>query len=310
MPPTVRTGCYNVAVHRADPIELAADGLAVTILPAHGARLHAVRAHGHDLLRTPAEPTTHRAEPFFWGGYHMAPWPNRIAARPTPVVGDVVDVPANHTDGTAMHGLHVATTWDVAAVSDTTAELTTAGGGAGTGWPWTHTVSVRHALTADDSSVRLTLAYALTNTSDRPMPAGLGFHPWFRTPATVQVPAAAAFADNTDTAARPEPVTGDLDLRDPRPLATGVDACWVDLAEPCVRLSWDDLGLELAMSADDPGIVAVAAHPAGFGAVAVELQTCAPAGVRRLVGAEPYALRPLDPGGRLDLVVELAFSRR
>jgi galactose mutarotase-like enzyme len=39
----------------------------VVVLPGMGARLHRLRAFGHDLLRTPEDVTEHLRDPFFWG---------------------------------------------------------------------------------------------------------------------------------------------------------------------------------------------------------------------------------------------------
>ena len=43
--------------------------LEAIVLPEAGARLHRLRAFGHDLLRTPHEPAIHQADPFFWGAF-------------------------------------------------------------------------------------------------------------------------------------------------------------------------------------------------------------------------------------------------
>ena len=66
----------------------------MTVLPDLGARIHCLRAFGHDVLRTPDDVTVHEREPFFWGAYVMAPWGGRIDSRPTPIAGRIVDMPA------------------------------------------------------------------------------------------------------------------------------------------------------------------------------------------------------------------------
>jgi hypothetical protein len=53
----------------------------------------------------------------------------------------------------------------------------------------------------------------------------------------------------------------------------------------------------------------VAASPGEIDAVAVEPETHAPQGLRRLLRGEPDALTMLAPGERLELVMELAFKR-
>lgn len=93
-----------------------ADGpIEVELLPAVGARLHRLRAFGHDLLRTPDDPAEHARDPFRWGAYVMAPWCNRIAAVRTDVNGETVSVPSNFPDGTAIHGQVYDARWDVEA---------------------------------------------------------------------------------------------------------------------------------------------------------------------------------------------------
>lgn len=275
------------------PHVLTSDELEVVLLPAVGVRIHSIRAFGELLTHTPADPATHLAEPFAWGGYHMLPWCNRVAPGPVEVLGRTVDLAPNHTDGTAIHGLHYATSWEPAGAAAWRVH------GAHPGWPWTYTASV----TASVAGPVFALRYELTNTSDAPMPAGVGVHPWFRVPSTVLIPSASVFVDNTGTTPLPEPVAGPRDLRAGVPFAPGVDSSWVDLAEPVVTLAWHAPGIELDLAADDPAIVAVAARPGGVDAVAVELQTHAPDGLRRLVRGEPHPIEVLEPGATRRLTV-------
>jgi len=294
---SMSAGCNTLAVGGPEVVLESAE-LSVTVLPEVGARVHAIRAFGTDVMRTPPDPATHRDEPFAWGGYHMLPWANRISPGPIAVLGRTIALDSNFPDGTAIHGEQYATRWE----HEGDGTFHTAGGG--DDWPWTYTARVTMAVEA----ATLRIGYALTNTSGDAMPAGLGFHPWFRPPATVHIPADLAFPDNTSTRAEPEAVSGPLDLRTPRPLAAGVDATWVGLIPPQVELTWDD-GLRLAMRAGHVGILAVAANLPQFGAVAVELQTHAPDGIRRLLGGEMYAPAVLDPDETLDLTLELEFTR-
>ncbi len=48
----------------------------------------------------------------------------------------------------------------------------------GDGWPWPYDVTL--SAVARDAS--LSLQWRLTNLADEPMPAGIGFHPWWRRP--------------------------------------------------------------------------------------------------------------------------------
>jgi len=65
-----------------EALTYASETVEAVVLPDAGARLHRLRVFGHDLLRTPNDPALHRADPFCWAAYVMAPWCNRLEARP------------------------------------------------------------------------------------------------------------------------------------------------------------------------------------------------------------------------------------
>jgi galactose mutarotase-like enzyme len=92
-------------------------------------------------------------------------------------------------------------------------------------------------------------------------------------------------------------------------MPAGVDAAWTDLGDPAVELRWPDAGVALTMRAIGPDVHVVAASPPDVDAVAVEVQTHAPQGLRRLERREPGALALLDPGNALSLTVELIARR-
>lgn len=280
-------------------LRLASDALEVEVLPDAGARIHRLRAFGHDLLRTPADPATHEADPFFWGAYVMAPWANRIAARPTQVAGTVVHVPPNFPDDSAIHGQVLIRPWDVV-----TPGLLRIDGG-GDGWPWRYDVEQELALAGDT----LRVALRLTNRASEPMPGGLGIHPWFRRPLRVAIPAASTYASNLTSLAQPVPVAGPLDCREPGELPEGTDATWTDLAAEPVRLAWPELGIRAELLPGRAGTHVVAAAPSVPEATAVEVQTHAPDGLGRLARGEPGALTLLDPGETLVLDVTLRVAR-
>ena len=58
-----------------------------------------------------------------------------------------------------------------------------------------------------------------------------------------------------------------------------------------------------------PAAYIVAASPAQLDAIAMEPETHAPQGLRRLLAGEPGGLTWVDPGRSLDLRIELAFRR-
>lgn len=277
-----------------------ADGpVEVVVLPEIGARLHRLRAFGHDLMRTPADPATHAGHPFFWGGYVMAPWCNRIEAGPVQVGSHRFALGSNFPDGSAIHGQVYDRPWDL--LDDGTLRVRAGGDG----WPWIYEVSQRISVVG--GLVRIELA--LTNLAQSAMPAGLGIHPWFLRPLLVTIRGDSTYPSNLATAPWPEPVQGPLDLRGVGTMADDLDATWSDLAEPPVELRWPDRNIRMVMRATAPTIYVVAASPGGLDAVAVEAQTHAPQGLRRMLAGEPGGLIELHPGGTLRLAVELDFDR-
>lgn len=283
-----------------EAISLRSDSLEAVLLPELGARLHSLRAFGHDLIRTPDDPATHARDPFFWGAYPMAPWCNRAPAGRSAVAGRSIELTPNFGDGSAIHGLVSSRSWLVRA--DGSFEVDWAG--RGTGWPWAFALYLAAALERE----ALTLEYRLVNRSDAPMPAGLGVHPWFRRPLEVRIPADAVYETNTASTAESRPVGGPFDLRSPTEPAPGLDATWSGLREPIVELGWPALGVRArieaeswATSAGSGGILVALANPDALDAIAVEPQTHGPDPIRRLVEREPDAPLLLPAGGELGL---------
>jgi aldose 1-epimerase len=271
----------------------------LTVMPEIGARWHRLRAFGHDVLRTPPDPGEHTRDTFFWGAYPMAPWCGRVEPGSRVVAGRRVTLEPNFPDGTAIHGQVYAVPWQV------TGEGRFGVRGGGNGWPWTYEVD----FGVDVAGAEVRLSYVLRNTSDEPMPGGIGVHPWYMKPIQVRIPAAGVLTPNQDTPRDAAPVTGEFDLRRLRPMPDDLDATWTDLSEPRVEIRWPEPGIRATMRAASPSLYIVAASPSHLDAIALEPQTNAPQAIRRLLGDEPGALALLPPGGELRLGVTLAFEK-
>jgi aldose 1-epimerase len=277
-------------------------GIEVEIAAGIGARLHRLRVRGRDLLRTPPGLETYRDDPWYWGGFVMAPWCNRIPTGPNEVLGRVVDLPSNFRDGTAIHGQVSQAPWDVADSRPDTATFRAEGGGGG--WPWRYRVEERVTVEGSRLEVRL----AVTNDDDVPMPAGTGLHPWFVRPVQVAIRAAAVHPSNLGRTGRPEPVAGRLDRNRLVELDDDLDGTWTQLSTPPVELAWPTLGVRARMETSPEVDFIVAASPGEIDAVAVEPETHAPEGLRRLIDGEPGGLTALDPGGTLSMSFALVFD--
>jgi aldose 1-epimerase len=282
-----------------EELRFGGEELEAVVLPEVGGRLHRLRAHGHDLLRTPADPGTHAADPWFWGGYVMAPWCNRIAPGPVPVAGRTVDLAPNFPDGSAIHGQVAARPWEVHADRS----LSVRGGG--DGWPWPYEVVAR--LAVDGSTLKLD--HQLVNRSDGPMPAGLGLHPWFRRPLQLRVGASEVYPSNTGSPAAPVSAQGEMDLRSLGTPAPDLDGTWVAPAPPAATLAWPDAGLLATLEVEASRVCVAVATPGALDAIAVEPQTQGPDGLRRLLRGEPDALKLLEPGESLRLAMRITVER-
>jgi aldose 1-epimerase len=282
-----------------EEISFRSSDIELTVLPGYGARLHRLRVFGHDLLRTPADPREHERDPFFWGAFVMAPWCNRLTTGPMEIGGRVVDLRSSFADGTAIHGHVYATPWQ----ADARGHFRTEGGD--DGWPWRYATSLDVAV--DDHAVRL--EQTLTNLSDGPMPGGLGIHPWFVGHVRIAIHADLVYPSNHPSDPEPRAVEGELDLRRPTEMAVGVDATWPQVSDPAVDLWWPEAGLHCVMRVLSVTPHVVAANPGNRAAIAVEPETHAPQGLRRLVDGSPGALTLLAPGEDLRLTSVLEFER-
>ena len=284
-----------------EELRFSSEAIEAVVLPEVGARLHRLRAFGHDILRTPEDPRQHVRDPFFWGSYVMAPWCGRIEAGKSTLGWRRIALESNFPDGSAIHGQVFDRPWHRR--PDGSLQVTAGGDG----WPWVYDVRIR--VEAVQRSLLVDLS--VTNRSADPMPAGLGIHPWFRRPFLVAIRGAAVHPLNTATQpdAQPEPVRGDFDLREIGEMADGLDAAWTDLAEPPVELRWPQAGIRATMRTTPPAPYIVAASPAEVDAIAIEPETHAPQGLRRLLRDEPGGLSMLDPGQSLAMRVELSFER-
>jgi galactose mutarotase-like enzyme len=92
-------------------------------------------------------------------------------------------------------------------------------------------------------------------------------------------------------------------------MASGLDATWTALADPPVELRWPETGIRVTMRVSAPTVHIVAASPPELDAIAVEPQTHAPYGLRRLLAGQPGGMVTLEPGASLELAVELVFDR-
>lgn len=180
-------------------------------------------------------------------------------------------------------------------------------------FPWPIAVEVEYRLHGNHQVTRL----RLENAGTKPMPAGLGLHPYFRRRVAgasedllLAFRAGGVYETGPDLipAAGAVPVPPELDFAHARPV-TGLSlnhvyAGWDGRA----TLSWPGAGLALELQAD-PVFSHVVAFTAPDGSVAVEPVTNATDGFNLMArGIEGSGVRVLEPGEALEGEVRLTLA--
>lgn len=255
-----------------------------------GGRLRSLILNGHErLLGEPAE----GIEPSIaWGCFVMAPFVGRVSGGEVTWSGRTAILPRN--DGAhAIHGAVFDVPWQVTAQTLESVELACTFDPRR--WPFRGSMTQRIEI----SRGRLTLQAEVL--AEEPMPAAIGWHPWFANGGEdlhvgVASDRVLQLAPDLTPTGVIEPVDARTDLR-ARP-AMGqrrIDDVFVAVRSPAV-VEWPDLELSLLFENPVASIV-VFRHPDG---VCVEPATAWPDAIRLLAGGRnDTGLVSLGAGERL-----------
>ena len=136
-------------------------GARVTVDPAAGGRLASVVVNGLELLVTASPEGS-----IYWGAYPMAPWAGRIRHGRFEFGGREHQLPITMPPH-AIHGVAHDRPWTVTGPDEIALDLDER-------WPFRGRVVQRFTVEPDGLEVRMRIE------ADEPMPAVLGWHPWFR----------------------------------------------------------------------------------------------------------------------------------
>ena len=245
-------------------LRLTAPGVEAVVDLGAGGRVASLVIDGRELLRTT------RNGPVDWGSFPMAPYAGRIRDAEFTVGGRLWRLPATMPPH-AIHGTVLDRRWHI--IDDTTIAIEL-----GPDWPFTGGVVQRFELTADSLTCRMELH------ADEPMPASIGWHPWFlrRVAGTtgeleLDVEPGAMYARDAAGIA-----TAELVPPGPEPW----DDCFTDLRRPPI-LRWPGF-LEMTIESDCPDWVIYTTPP---DALCVEPQTAPP----NALDVDPTVVQPGRP---------------
>lgn len=229
-----------------------------------GGRLASLMVHGHELLITAGDD-----EAFGWGSFPMVPYAGRVAGGAFALGGQQYSLPITMAPN-AIHGTAWTQQWNRIDDHQITAEL-------GPDWPLGGSVAQTFQL-GDD---RLDITLSVT-AGDQPMPAMVGWHPWFRRRLLQDPTCSAQLSFDAGTMYELDDVM----------IPTGVtlapsegpwDSCFTDVTQP-LSISWPGVvRLDLTSSCDHWVVYDQPEH-----AVCVEPQTDAPDAFNR----SPTVLAP------------------
>jgi len=262
----------SVGSDAATDLRLAAPGVEIVVDLVHGGRLASVVIDGREILVT-GDP-----DPLRWGAYPMAPYAGRIRHGRFEFRGRAYTLPLGLPPH-AIHGTVMHRRWR--RLDEATIETDL-----GPDWPFAGRIIQRFGLAAGRLDVRLELH------AEEPMPASMGWHPWFLRRPLPDAGAGRGSGSGPESGGggSPAPVELDFDAaamyvkaddgvatRDTvSPPAGPWDECFTDLRHPPV-LRWPGF-LELTLESDARDWV-VYTEPAN--AICVEPQTAPPGALDR-----------------------------
>jgi len=145
---------------RAEPLVLRAGAATATVLPAAGGRLASLVVDGLELLVTAND------DPIQWGSFPMAPWAGRTRNGMFSFAGLEHHLPLSMPPH-AIHGVVHDRPWEVTRDGELAIDLDER-------WPFRGRVTQRFRL--EEGALEVTMALE----AREPMPAVIGWHPWFR----------------------------------------------------------------------------------------------------------------------------------
>jgi aldose 1-epimerase len=175
---------------------LSADGIFVEVRPADGGRIASIGFDGVEVLVAPPAPGAEH-DPLVWGSYPMVPWAGRIRHGRFVHEGVGYRLPVG-ADGHALHGVGYLASWEVTSSGDDFIEMRL-DLPCDDRWPFGGVAVQRIAVVSHGLECALSFTAGAVSA-----PVSLGWHPWFRKPSRLSVPARAMYRRDAAGIATPE----------------------------------------------------------------------------------------------------------
>ena len=258
----------------------------------------------------------------------LFPFPNRIAGASFEFRGDEYNLtPAKPGDPNAIHGFCAKTAWhDFTEVDDSSVAATfrISRDAADRLAEWPGDLELRMTFTLADTSLRISAL--VTNVDDKPVPFGLGYHPYFSSLGNTSVdellvecraneywvlkesiPTGELRAVSGDTDLRSSTVLGSRELDD---ILTGLRPFVPDADGLMERATLTGSAVKLAIRCDGSFRDLVAFTPANREAFALEPYTCPTDAVHLTERGQDVGWRVLEPGESWRGTIELCAYPR
>ncbi len=274
----------------SEEVSCEAFGWELSVLPGLGGAVKSLRFAGRDILRPAPANANH---PLQCAAFPMIPYSGRIAEARFSFGGREIEL--NRNFGGELHSIHGQCwleAWHLSQLEPTRLLLERTHDAEN--WPWTYQSSQHFELV--DGYFRLTLS--IRNTDLRPMPVGLGWHPYFSRTDSTRISVLPNYIwprDAGGIAQSPEPV--DLTWRSGSSQLVSeldLDDCF-SLDHQIMEIIWPDWSLRVKIIADDVLHYVTLFTPAGD-AFCIEPVSHVPNAVNRTSPLDLGGQRVLGPG--------------
>lgn len=299
--------------HTQGLVHLENGELSLAVAPHAGGAIASFRLGDTPLLREASEEALAAGEATQTASFPLVPFSGRIAWATFSFGGEEHRLARNFGDNPHyLHGLGWRSRWSVGPRGENAVTLVldhdASDAEAARHWPYSLRAELTYALEPD----ALTMTLAVENRDARPMPAGLGFHPYFprRPGATLRFRAANVWLpDENEIPTKREAPRGDYDFSSAKAVETvTLDNAFAGFGGKA-ELTFPDRRIALTIDAEPLFSHCVVFVPPGKDFFCFEPVSHMPDAIHRMAEVKDHGLRILAPHERLVGTARIAVER-